>query len=427
MSDYKRTAIRRLSVRGFRSIRALERTEIPDLVVLHGPNGAGKSNILQAVQLVLRAAARPEVLPVGPDGSVSLSLKNADNALGLRPEDFHYPGLPEIRVAIDIALGTKATEIVRAPSPLGQLSIELVVQLPADDRIQYWFEHAAVDGLVLDARRIGLNREEGILYQRIRETLLPHLLQVSPAYRVPGDEHDPQDALYGAFVSEDSKEVDAAEHLGQRLAAAGLFGAETSGVALRPVDSRTYNQKQIRFKHPTHGYLPLRSLGSGEQQIVFMLAQRVITPYPIAQIEEPEAHLHTKLMEPFARVLRESVEGDTPDVDQLWIATHHHHFALAPEYFDVRLVDGATQVEKRPREEAMEHFYEPHPYWETLRTLLEDKLLDEETILFEDESGPLRAKDVLSSMRGDRRVANHYVAVATQALVLSLAQERRGT
>jgi hypothetical protein len=365
-------------------------------------------------------------LPVGRDSSVSLSLQEADESLGLRPEDFHYPGLPEIRVAIDVALGTKTTEIVRVERPLGQLSIELVVWLPADDQIQYWFERMDVDGVPVDGGRDGLDEEDDLLYQRIRKALLPHLVQVSPAYRVPGSSDNPEEALFRALLSEDALKRNATRRLGQRLAGAGLFGAGVESVPLVPVESATYKERQVRFTHPTHGDLPLRNLGSGEQQLVYMLAQRVITPYPIAQIEEPEAHLHIKLMEPFARVLRESVEGDTPDVDQLWIATHHHHFALAPEYFDVRLVDGATQVEKRPREEAMEHFYEPHPYWETLRTLLEDKLLDEETVLFEDESGPLRVKDVLSSMRGDRRVANHYVAVATQALVLSLAQERQG-
>jgi hypothetical protein len=39
--------------------------------------------------------------------------------------------------------------------------------------------------------------------------------------------------------------------------------------------------------------------------------------------EEPEAHLHTSLMEPFAEVLLDSNagKGGPPDVDQLWIAT----------------------------------------------------------------------------------------------------------
>src|SRR5262249_14768671 len=154
---------------------------------------------------------------------------------------------------------------------------------------------------------------------RVPRALLPSLVQLSKAYRVPGGAQDPQEALYRAFLSEELRERAATQRLSRRLASAGLFGAPAEGVALVPIDSRTYNEKQIRFKHPVHGELPLRNLGSGEQQVVLMLGQRVITPYPIAHVEEPEAHLYKDLMDPLARVLRESVlgNGGPPDVDQL--------------------------------------------------------------------------------------------------------------
>jgi hypothetical protein len=502
MSDHKRTAIRRLSIRRYRSIERIDLEDLPPLIVLYGPNGSGKSNILRAAQLILRAAARPGEMPMKRERAVSMSLPEADQSLDLRPDDFRFGDQPEIRISLAIDLGTRAREIVLPPSgrELSRLDLEVVFQLDGNSSIRFWFERAEVDGafsigppadndkrrarqsvdelrrgqVVLAEQRSNAERylaeaereaptaevierrsaqknqilmftqalkanedalqrqesaldEEVFIAERVQRFLIPQVLQTSGAYRVPGGAEDPQDALYRAFLSEDRKERDAAQRLSQRLAGAGLFGAEKTGVALLPVDSRTYGEKQIRFKHPTHGDLPLRNLGSGEQQVVLMLGQRVITPFPIAHIEEPEAHLHKTLMEPLARVLREAVLGEgTPDVDQLWIATHHHLFAISEEFFDVSL-DGAgsTQVEKRPREEAIEHFYEPHPYWETLRTLLDDGRLDAETLLVEDESGPIRAKDVLSSMHGDRRVANRYVAAATRALVLSLARERQ--
>jgi hypothetical protein len=252
---------------------------------------------------------------------------------------------------------------------------------------------------------------------------------VSPAYRVPGGTGDPEAMLYRKCLSSDRLERDAVRRLGRRLAGAALFGPGSKQVTLIPIDDERYKEQHVLVTHPAHGELPLRNLGSGEQQLIYMLAQEVITPYPIAQVEEPEAHLHTSLMEPLAKILHESVAGDggPPDVDQLWIATHHHHFALAETYFDVsRDAQGATKVEKQPRDEAFKHFYEPHPYWETLRTLVEDERLDEETILVEDDVGPIRAKDVLASIHGDRVVANRYVAAATRSLVLSLVEERRG-
>jgi hypothetical protein len=351
------------------------------------------------------------------------------------------PTDPKQRSARD-ALESARTSAIQAELTIDQLERQLASMEAQPSSAQVIAQRAELRSQIIPHRlsakawRASVRAYESdldadiLIAERVQRTLIPHLLQVSGAYRVPGTAEDPQQALYDAFLSEDANERDAAQRLGQRLARAGLFGAEKGSVTVLPVYSRTYGEKQIRFKHPTHGELPLRNLGSGEQQDVILLGQRVITPFPIAHLEEPEAHLHKTLMEPLARVLHETVLGDggTPDVDQLWMATHHHYFAIADEFFDVSLdAEGSTQVERRPREEAIKHFYEPHPYWETLRTLLEDKRLDEETILVEDESGPIRAKDVLSSMHGDRRVANRYVAAATKALVLSLARERRGT
>ena len=157
-----------------------------------------------------------------------------------------------------------------------------------------------------------------------------------------------------------------------------------------------------------------------------MLGQRVITPYPIAHLEEPEAHLHKTLMERLARVLRESVLGDggTPDVDQLWMATHHHYFAIADEFFDVSIDDqGATRVARRKRDEAVKHFYEPSPYWDTLRGLVQSGMSADTVVSLDAQGQPIRAKDVLASIEGDRRIANEFVEAATKAFVLSLTKD----
>jgi hypothetical protein len=426
MAEYTRTAIRSLSIRGFRSIGSVDLPEIPDLVVLHGPNGAGKSNLLLAAQLVLQAAVLPD-LPLGSERANDLSLQEADKLLGLRPEDFHYPGLPEIRVAIDVALGTKAAEIVRAPDrPLGRVSMEVVIQLPTDKKIRYWFERADLDGALFGQVTDAGKRNQG--WERIRELLLS-LVQVSRAYRVPGGADDPEEELYRKCLSDNRLERDAIRRLGRRLASTGLFGASTEPVALFPVDDKRYEEHRILLTHPTHGDLPLRNLGSGEQQVVYMLAQRVITPSPIAHVEEPEAHLHTTLMEPFARILYESVTGVTgdggpPDVDQLWIATHHHHFALALEYFDVQLAGGETTVTMKPRAKAATNFYEPGPIWEALRQLATSAKTRSAVVFRGADGAPVTAAQILDSIDNDpeQRLAKEYAREMTEAMVLAMRQ-----
>jgi ABC-type transport system involved in cytochrome c biogenesis ATPase subunit len=505
MSHYARTAIRRLSIRGFRSIRSLELTDLPDLVVLHGPNGAGKSNLLRAAHLALVAASLPGELPVGSAQASVLSLVEADQLLDLRPDDFHLGGLPEIRVELTIDVGRRASEFVGTPNEgLGQrLRLSLVVQQPSDRELRYWFDRAELDDgtklgpdenperLKLEKRLIEVQREEaltrssllefenglkqlprtkndfetqahrlklreivrdmqskadfwakqardiearlgtGFVAERIRRSLLPKLVQLSPAYRVPGAQAGPEAELYQAFLSEHPQVRQATRRLGQRLAQARLFGAQSDQVALLPVDSATYKEKQVRFSPSPGKELPLRNLGSGEQQVILMLAQRVITPHPIAFLEEPEAHLHPTLMDPLAKVLVDSLAGQSgvPDVDQLWIATHHHFFALALEYFDVKLTDGATEVVRLPRAKAAPHFYEPGPIWEALRQLAHSAAQRDAVVFRAKDGRPVTAGEVLDSIEKDpkQEVAMEYARAMTYAMVQAMRQRAAKT
>ena len=57
-----------LTVRGFKSIAALERFELGSLNVLIGPNGAGKSNLLDLFRMLGAIARRRLQLFVGAGG-----------------------------------------------------------------------------------------------------------------------------------------------------------------------------------------------------------------------------------------------------------------------------------------------------------------------------------------------------------------------
>jgi energy-coupling factor transporter ATP-binding protein EcfA2 len=402
-----------------KALKELELADLPPIVVLYGPNGSGKSNVLRAVQLVLRAAAQSQT-PGTQEDPCTLTLSEADARLDLRPEDFRFGDHPEIRVELEIDIGQRAMEILLPPSKdsFSHLYLEGVFQLGPDKQINYWLGRVDIDGSEEVATPF--------LKQRIHQNLIPQLLQISEAYRVSKERQDPEGALYDKLLSEDLHEREAAGRLSRHLSQAQLFGPGTDPVALVPVNSKTYNEHQVRIRHPVHGELPLRNLGSGEQQLVMMLAQRVITPFPIAHLEEPEAHLHKTLMEPFARVLRDSVlgNGDQPDVDQLWITTHHRYFNLASEFFDVSLdEEGSTRIVRRPRDEAAEHFYEPSPYLDTLRHLVESGMSPEAVVYRDEQDNPITAKDVMQSLEGDQELAKKFVDSATRAFVLSLREE----
>lgn len=453
MASYRRTKIRRLTVQGYRSLRVVKLVDLPEILVFYGPNGSGKSNLLRAAQLALRAATLEGPLPRSRDEAWKLPIAVANQKLGLRPEDFTAGQLPEIRVELEVELGDRARPLLGALR-LDGFRLHVVFQDGGDRTLRCWFEAvmdlagnsvfenlAAAEELKEDEQlralvdpiaavqlkfRSTLLREkvqrEALLLERFRNVLLPGLLQSSGAYRTPGTPEDPTERLYAALLSEDQRVVDAALGLGRQLAAAGLFG--TSGpIELRPVDSASFGEKQLRLRHPRHGLLPLRNLGTGQQQLIFLLAQQVINPAPIGALEEPEAHLHVDLMKPLSRALRAAVfpEDGPPAVDQLWLATHHHLFALADDFFEVRLDEhGDTQVERKPRDAAAAHFYEPSPYWDTLELLVKNGM-PADTVVHRDADGQsYTAGQVLASLRGDRELARRFVDAATRAFVQSL-------
>lgn len=145
MTSYSRTMIRRLSVRGYRSLRDVELRDLPEILVFYGPNGSGKSNLLRAVQLALRAAQLWSPLPDRRETSAVLSLAEANEKLGLRGDDFFHGRLPEIRIGLELSLGARAQALLQAPDiTLGDLKLELVIQDTGDRRFRCWFERALV-------------------------------------------------------------------------------------------------------------------------------------------------------------------------------------------------------------------------------------------------------------------------------------------
>lgn len=256
-------------------------------------------------------------------------------------------------------------------------------------------------------------------------------LQKTHAMDFVPSSYDIQRALFEALTSEDRQKRMSVEALGSVLSSAGMLKIHSlqddhGVVRLWPIRNSKYGEYQLLVEIPPHGALPLRVLGTGEQQVVLMMAENFLSGCPILEIEEPEAHLHRKMMEPLAKYFLNIVEkNDGPDsIDQLWLATHHHLFTLGKKYIDVSLdSNGWTKVEEKPREKAAPHFYEPGPFWDALVSLMKSGMRDD-SVLFKDETGrPVHASEVKASIDGDRTLANKFVEAATEAAVLSFRRK----
>ncbi|MBI4702824.1 MAG: hypothetical protein HY744_17025, partial [Deltaproteobacteria bacterium] len=70
------------------------------------------------------------------------------------------------------------------------------------------------------------------------------------------------------------------------------------------------------------------------------------------------------------------------------------------------------------------HIYEPGPYLDTLRGLVESGMSPDTVLHCDDQGQPIRAQDVLDSIGSDpdQKLARKFVEAATQAFVLSLSR-----
>lgn len=122
-SDYVRTRIARLKVSGYRSLYDVELDDLPDIVVFHGKNGTGKSNLMRVPSMVLGWAGHVPWFKFSAEKPMRAGYLEADK-LGIRPTDFSNGHRPELRIELDIDLGTASGLMVnRTPEPLGRLAL----------------------------------------------------------------------------------------------------------------------------------------------------------------------------------------------------------------------------------------------------------------------------------------------------------------
>ena len=225
-----------------------------------------------------------------------------------------------------------------------------------------------------------------------------------------------QRLLFNVYTDPDIERRRQLKRLEQRVKELGIFPG-FDNVELWPVKDPEADEYRLDVGLSERGSLPLAQFGTGQQQLLMMLAESVMDRCPVLQIEEPEAHLHTEFMDTFGRFLKEELHATESPVDQIWLATHHHKFALAPNYFEVtHTPEHGTRVKRKDRAQAAEHWYEPGPMWDALRSLAESTSSDE-VIMHDEDGSPVTAGQVMASINGDRTLANRFVRAATKAVV----------
>jgi hypothetical protein len=429
--------------KGFRSLRDVHLDRLGAFNVFYGPNGSGKSNILAAIDAWLQLvtlALDPTVEPLGP---TDLREERARGRLALegpdapvQPQDFTV-GEKRRRMFLEGTLVDVSPEVGRA-----MIAVELdatVAPRPLLVRV-----HVEIDRLALEPGDAQLTPAHDEKLEALRSVDLARKLALVPAERMPRNERsggpppagaEPlswyfrrgqlKDALFAAQNAPSPDTVRALDRFRQLMS-----GPPLRRPPFRAVEDPHTGRRDLREQLPppfAGQDISLDLAGLGVAQIYWIVAQAMLSGAAMVAVEEPEAHLHAPTSGLYLRELLKRLVNEK-HIDQLFIATHHHEFALADEFFDVSLdASGSTQVARRPRDEAVKHFYEPSPYWDTLRRLVGEGMSPDTVLLLDAEDQPIRARDVLASIEGDRRIADQFVQAATEAFVLSLGKDESQT
>ena len=310
------TQIRRIVIKGFRSLKDID-LEMRPMMVMIGANGAGKTSFMDALSL-LSASAR---------GSLNQHLNDLGGYLSLRTRDF----------AGNITLGTEVNfpneeplkySIQTAPRLLGYYISQEVLFQERDDLFRYIISQ---DGLVYHTNSAGLlvqsefayNDQESALFQvprvfnqmehiwyilnavaqyhvlnvgRLAPVKLPQ--QLRPAM-LPGQNGEDL-APFLHYLRESNR--DRFEAVEDSLKAA-YPSFETLGFPAVAAGMIAMTWKDRRFRNPFY----MSELSEGILRFLWLVSLLQSPHLPtITMIDEPEVSLHPELLSLLADLLREA-------------------------------------------------------------------------------------------------------------------------
>jgi hypothetical protein len=424
--------------KGFRSLRDVQLRNLGPFNVFYGPNGSGKSNLLAAKEAWLRLI--PIALEHGgmiPLDAQSLPHQQAierrrgtlalhEQGAPIQAHDFAL-GLERRRMTLGGTLVGLSPEIARA-----KISFHLdatVLQKPT----LHWDE-IEIEGLSLDhdlqatpAQDVKLAALENAALDIDRKfSAVPadRMPRIESAGQRPPDGVEPlswyfrrgqlKDALFAAQNTTSPATLRALQRFRELMQ-----GAPLHRPAFRSVEDPHTGIRDLRewLPPPLDGQdISLDLAGLGIAQIYWILAQAMLSGADIIAVEEPEAHLHAPST---GRMLRQLLQRLVHEehIDQLFIATHSNLFDLDDTgFFDVRLENGETLVQKKPLDAIDQHLYEPGPTLHAFEELL--RLSEPERVMFRRADGaPVSAREMVSMLRAADPVALEYLQDLHRAAV----------
>jgi len=388
--------ISRLAIEGFRSLKAAAIKDIGPVTILHGLNNSGKSNVLAALDTIFSSKIQVDTTVVKGRETESKRVRGFyDGRVDNFRDNFYFNQVKTISFKVSVVftdeeLAPHEPILAQIPStaPDGQKRIKLgdghVKSCNFEGEIVYVAETAAE----MTTRLVDFNTDYVIYKKGVdgKVEFLPGvkteagkgqafvdalMSKMSDCFRlIPANRYLLRESLPSSRVQE--------AHLTPRNFKQWLYGAY-----MARGDFHRFEEIQSIFNAPPFEFgelgfsqegnelevmvkknglrLPINRIGSGLQQILYLIAVIALNKNKVLAIEELEINLSPAAQKDVFEMLKKSVRGNPKLLNQIFVTSHSDYFEARDDVkcFSVLYDEknSCTQVAPWTVEWRKKHFY----------------------------------------------------------------------
>ncbi len=364
--------LRWFQVQGYKSFTSPVRLDdLGPFNVIHGDNNVGKSNLLESIGLFFVAmhALREET-----KGGPSLGERYEQRTKSIDPAKLPQPEGGRLRSALRSSTywderGFSAQEMFNFEQPV---PIEFEASLDDDAttlrlRLQRWDEDILImllgsSTLPADSGDAQIDAVVDRFGPRVQgKERFSRFALLHADRTVFGGESEPLMArsplpralarsLYVLEVGKDARREEFQRFVKLLECVRSLVGPGTWRMEFDIEADRAELALETGPKVPA---IPLRSMGSGIQQIALLCARLIVTPADIMAIEEPELNLRWSVQRALHDLLLRV--GREPGGPQFFLTSHTGHFEQAATSYLLTRTDGEPRIHKTSAQQAIDY------------------------------------------------------------------------
>lgn len=349
------------AISGYRSLKKVEIKKMLQVCIFHGPNNSGKSNILSAIETIFRRKTVVEDTTytelTTEDGitkpeKVMKQLEREGSfwqgrIIGFK-DNFYLNGKDDITFSVSVTFSDK--ELIFLKDILKRLKVGRKKVLNLSGRMKY----VDVDSAEMFLESAVFNNKYVVfeVYGNGKKRFFPELKKLEAGDRLAYFDKL-MDLLADTFVLLPSDRYLTSEKMGQESTSEPTLTAKTFKqwlfrLDLSRSDHEAFEEIKTMFNSPPFSFgdigfsregdeievmvkeknvrLPISRLGSGHQQILYIIANLVLNKNKMMGIEELEINLSPTAQKEVFEKLKRHIYKDSDLISQIIVTSHSDYF-----------------------------------------------------------------------------------------------------